>query len=164
MILVLSRGAFCPKDRQQHRLLVELEPEIRVAYTRIVTISTDGMMALNEMRDGVGAHWPFLSDAGRRIQKDLDIQEYTDAHHDPMIPHTLVLEPGLVIYKIYNCYWYWGRPSNDDLRHDLREVSRKVRPDWDLGSPGLREEWEKGDKSRFWPYGKSFKEVLAQSA
>src|SRR6202035_67525 len=39
MILVLSRGAFCPKDRQQHRLLVELEPEIRVAYTKIVTIS-----------------------------------------------------------------------------------------------------------------------------
>lgn len=59
------------------------------------------MMDLNEMRDGVGAHWPFLSDAGRRIQKELDIQVYTDPHHDPMIPHTLVLEPGLVIYKIY---------------------------------------------------------------
>ena len=164
MILVLSRGAYCPKDRQQHRLLVELEPEIRVAYTRIVTISTDGMMELHEMRDGVGAHWPFLSDAGRRIQKDLDIQEYTDPHHDPMIQHTFVLEPGLVIYSIYNGYWYWGRPSNDDLRHDLRELTRKVRPDWDLGSPELREKWVSGDKAAFWPYGKSFKEVLAQSA
>ena len=164
MILVLSRGAFCPKDRQQHRLLVELEREIRVAYTKIVTISTDGMLELNEMRDGVGAHWPFLSDVARRIQSDLDIAEYTDPQHNPMIPHTFVLEPGLVIYKIYNGYWYWGRPSNDDLRHDLREVTRKVRPDWDLGTPGLREEWESGDKARFWPYGKSFKEVLAQSA
>ena len=33
---------------------------------------------------------------------------------DPMIPHTFVLEPGLVIYKIYNGYWFWGRPSPED--------------------------------------------------
>ena len=164
MILVLSRGAFCPKDRQQHRLLVELEREIRVAYTKIVTISTDGMLELNEMRDGVGSHWTFLSDVNRRIQKDLDIAEYTDPQHNPMIPHTFVLKPGLVIHSIYNGYWFWGRPSNDDLRHDLREVTRTVRPDWDLATPGLREEWDRGEKARFWPYGKSLKEVFAQSA
>ena len=28
-----------------------------------------------------------------------------------MIPHTLVLRPGLVIHSIYNGYWFWGRPS-----------------------------------------------------
>jgi hypothetical protein len=27
-----------------------------------------------------------------------------------MIPHVIVLEPGLVIYKIYNGYWYWAGP------------------------------------------------------
>jgi peroxiredoxin len=164
MILVLSRGHFCPKDRQQHRILVELEPEINVAYTKLVTVSTDGLLELNEMRSGVGAHWPFLSDAQRRIQKDLDIQEYTDPHHDPMIPHTFVLEPGLVIHSIYNGYWYWGRPGADDLRRDLREVTMKIRSDWDLGKPGLREAWDRGDKSAFWPYGRSMKEVLANSA
>ena len=37
-----------------------------------------------------------------------------------MIPHTLVLKPGLVIHSVYNGYWFWGRPSTDDLRHDLR--------------------------------------------
>lgn len=37
------------------------------------------------------------------MQKDLDIQEYTDPFHNPMIPHTFVLEPGLIIYKIYRC-------------------------------------------------------------
>ncbi len=26
--------------------------------------------------------------------------------HDPMIPHTLVLKPGLVVHSIYNGYWY----------------------------------------------------------
>jgi peroxiredoxin len=164
MILVLSRGHFCPKDRQQHRLLVELEPEINVAYTKLVTITTDGLLELNEMRQGVGAHWPFLSDTQRRIQKDLDIQEYTDPHHDPMIPYTFVLEPGLVIHSIYNGYWYWGRPGADDLRRDLRDVTMKIRLDWDLGKPGLREAWERGDKSAFWPYGRSMREVLAKSA
>ena len=132
MILVLSRGAFCPKDRQQHRLLVELEPEIRVAYTKIVTISTDGLLELNEMRAGVGAHWPFLSDVGRKIQKDLDVAEYTDPQHNPMVPHTFLLEPGLVIHSMYNGYWYWGRPTHEELRRDLREISIAIRPDWEL--------------------------------
>ena len=40
------------------------------------------------------------------MQKDLDIQEYTDPDHDPMIPHTLVLKPGLVIHSLYNGYWF----------------------------------------------------------
>ncbi len=164
MILILSRGAFCPKDRQQHKRLVELEPEINVAYTKIVTVSTDRLLELNEMRSGVGAHWPFLSDQERKIMKDLDIQEYTDPEHNPMIPHTFVLEPDLVIHSVYNGYWYWGRPGPEDLRRDLREVTMKVRPDWDLDKPGFREAWERGDKSQFWPYGKSLKEVFAKSA
>jgi len=33
-----------------------------------------------------------------------------------MIPHVIVLEPGLVIYKIYNGYWFPGRPTLEDLR------------------------------------------------
>ncbi len=152
MILVLSRGHFCPKDHQQHLELAALYPKIAVAYTRIVTISTDNLFETNEFRSSVGAQWTFLSDPGRKVQKDLDIQEYTDPHHDPMIPYTLVLEPGLVVYKTYNGYWFWGRPSPGDLRHDLRVVTRKCRPDWDLSSPGLREAWEAGDKSRHYPY------------
>jgi hypothetical protein len=52
----------------------------------------------NEFRTGIAAHWPFLSDSRRTIQNDLDIAEYTDPAHNPMIPHTIVLEPGLLIY------------------------------------------------------------------
>ncbi len=164
MIVVLSRGAYCPKDHRQHVNLVELYAEIRVAYTKIVTISTDGMLELHEMRDSLSAGWPFLSDPGRIVQKDLDIAEYTDPTHDPMIPHTLVLAPELRIHSIYNGYWYWGRPSNEDLRHDLREVTRQIRSDWDLARPGLREKWERGEKDEFWPYGRSMREVLAAAA
>jgi len=130
MVLVLSRGGFCPKERRQHEGLVQLHREIEVAYCRIVTISTDNITETNEFRTGIGAHWTFLSDAGRVIQKDLDIAEYTDTFHNPMIPHTIVLEPGLVIYKIYNGYWFFGRPTIEELRQDLRAVLRKCRLDW----------------------------------
>jgi peroxiredoxin len=152
MILILSRGHFCPKDHQQHLELAANYPKIAVAYTQIVTISTDNLLETNEFRASVGAQWTFLSDAGRKIAKDLDIAEYTDPHHDPMIPHTFVLKPGLVIYSVYDGYWFWGRPSFEDLRRDLREVTREIRPDWDLAAPGLREAWDAGDHSRNYPY------------
>ena len=102
MIVVLSRGAFCPKDRRQAEGLVQLHREMEVGYCRLVTISTDSLTETNECRSGVGAHWPFLSDTRRVVQKDLDIAEYTDPLHNPMIPHVVVLEPDLVIHKIYN--------------------------------------------------------------
>jgi peroxiredoxin len=151
LILLLARGHFCPKDHQQHLELAAFYPRVALAYTQIVTISTDRVMETREFRSSVGAEWTFLSDADRMVQKDLDIQEYTDSYHDPMIPHTLVLKPGLVIHSIYNGYWFWGRPSIDDLWHDLRDATREIRPDWDLSTPGLRAAWEAGDRTRFYP-------------
>ena len=85
MVLVLSRGSFCLKDRRQAEGLIQLHRELEVGYCRLVTISTDNITQTNEYRSGVGAHWPFLSDAGRIVQKDLDIGEYTDPVHNPMI-------------------------------------------------------------------------------
>lgn len=149
MILTLARGHYCPKEHQQHLELAALQPKIAVAYTQVVTISTDEHHTLQEFRASVGATWTFLSDPGRIVQRDLDIAEYTDPVNDPMIPHTLVLAPGLVVHSVYNGYWFWGRPSTDDLWRDLRAVTRECRPDWDLAAPGLREAWEAGDRSRF---------------
>jgi hypothetical protein len=108
------------------RDLVHFYPEVKVGYTRLVTISTDNLLKTNEFRDGEGAQWPFLSDPERVVQRDLDIQEYTDPTNNPMIPHTLVLEPNLKIYKIYNGYWFWGRPSISELWSDLREVTPRT--------------------------------------
>ena len=162
MILVLSRGGYCPKDRRQSERLVELHRELEVAYCRLVTISTDNITQTNEYRTGVGAHWPFLSDAGRVVQKDLEIAEYTDPANNPMIPHVIVLEPGLVVYKIYNGYWYFGRPTLEDLRQDLRAVLRKCRPDWDITKPELKEAWRQGRKELFYPYGKTYAQTLGE--
>jgi len=162
MILVLSRGGFCPKDRRQAELLAELHREIEVGYCRLVTISTDNLLDTNHFRTGVGAHWPFLSDPRRLVQKDLDIAEYTDPEFNPMIPHTIVLEPGLVVYKIYNGYWFFARPTNEELRHDLRAVLRKCRPDWDSTTPEMKAAWERGEKGRFYPYDKTYAQVFGE--
>jgi peroxiredoxin len=162
MVLVLSRGGYCPKDRRQHEGLVQLYSELEVGYCRMVTISTDSIIETSEFRSGVGAHWTFLSDSGRRIQKDLDIAEYTDPAHNPMIPHTIVLEPGLVIHKIYNGYWFFGRPTVEDLRQDLRVVIRKCRPDWDITTPELKAAWQEGRKELCYPYGKTYAQTLKE--
>jgi len=138
LILTLARGHYCPKDHQQHLQIAAFYPQVAVAYTQIVTISTDDHHTLQEFRASVGAQWTFLS----------------DPEHNPMIPHTLVLKPGLVIYSIYNGYWFWGRPSVEDLRRDLRAVTREIRPDWDLATPGLREAWNAGDLSHFHGWSK----------
>jgi len=161
LVLVLARGGFCPKDRRQHEGLVQLHHEMQVGYCRLVTISTDNLLETNEFRTGVGAHWTFLSDPGRTVQKDLDIAEYTDPHHNPMIPHTLVLEPGLRVYKIYVGYWFFGRPTVEELRRDLRAVLQRCRPDWDISSAEQRAAWEKEDKTSFYPYGRTQAQTLA---
>jgi len=154
LILTLARGHYCPKEHQQHLELAANYPKVAVAYTRIATIATDDHHTLQEFRNSVGAQWPFLSDPGRIVQKDLDIEEYTDPANDPMIPHTLVLAPGLVVHKIYNGYWFWGRPCFQELWRDLRDVSAAIRPDWDLGNPGLRERWDAGDFGPFHGWSK----------
>jgi len=74
----------------------------------------------------------------------------------------LVLEPGLRVYKIYNGYWFFGRPTVEELRLDLRAVLQRCRPDWDISSAEQRTAWAKGEKARFYPYGKTQAQVLAE--
>src|ERR1700712_3389382 len=88
LILTLARGNYCPKEHQQHLELAANYAKIAVAYTKVATISTDTHHSSQGFRASTGAQWPFLSDPERTVQKNLDIQEYTDAENDPMIPHT----------------------------------------------------------------------------
>jgi peroxiredoxin len=160
MVLTLNRGIYCPKDRQQLLALAAFQGQLAVGFTRLVTITTDNLILSNDLRLGVNAHWPFLHDEQRIVQKDLDIAEYTDPHNNPMLPHTFVLEPDLKIYKIYNGYWYWGRPSTAELHQDLCEVTRRIRPDWRIDTPEMRARWERGEREEFFPYGKSYQQVF----
>lgn len=153
MVLVLTRGAFCPKDRQHMLELVRFHPQFVVGYTQVITITTDDWHTTNNYRQQTSAPWPFLYDEDRIVQEGLGIKEYTDTAHDVMIPHTLVLGRKLQIEKVYNGYYYWGHPSMAELHGDLRKVAQRIYRDWDITEPALRRKWDEGDKSDFYPYG-----------
>jgi hypothetical protein len=63
-----------------------------------------------ELRDAVGAHWPFLCDFEREVIKLLEIVKVTDKRYGPVaIPYIFVPEGHLTIDQIYNGWWYVGR-------------------------------------------------------
>lgn len=72
-----------------------------------------------------------------------------------------MLESGLTIFKVYNGYWFFGRPTAEEPRLDLRAVLRRCCPDWDIGTEPRQAGWTRGDKTGFHPYGKSQAELLA---
>lgn len=153
MVIVLAREAYSGKDQRQQEGLTQLWREMKpgVGYCRLVTITTSDPQETYDFRSGVGAEWPFLCDPGRIVQQDLQIVEYTDPDHNQMVPHTIVCEPGLIVYKIYNGYWFFGRPTVEELRLDLRAVLIKCRWDWDLAKPEVAAAWARGERDRFFP-------------
>ena len=54
LILLLARGNYCPKEHHQHLELAANYPKVAVAYTRIVTISTDDHHTTQEFRASAG--------------------------------------------------------------------------------------------------------------
>ena len=129
--LLFSRGWWCPKEQRHLREMTALQDEFEVAYTRIVVVSIDAPEVQSAFRAGLGAHFTFLSDAERRWLERLDLLEETDTLHHPFRPTAFTLYPDLTIHRVYDGYWYWGRPSAEDLRQDMRAISRVVRKDFE---------------------------------
>ena len=134
-VLHFYRGWWCPKEQAFFRRLLALQEEAEVAYARILSVSVDPPQVSAAFRAGLGARWTFLSDADRHVQTQLNLRETTDTLNDPFVPAVVVISPGLRIHTAYNGYWYWGRPTRDELVKDLREISRALRPDWDAPTP-----------------------------
>jgi len=132
LVLVFSRGWWCPKEQRHLRRLVELQDELDVAYSRLVVVSVDPPEVQAAFRAGLGARFTFLSDAGRRYLDELGLRETTDTVHNPYRPAAFTLFPDLRVHRAYNGYWYWGRPTLEELRQDLRVITAAVRPDWEL--------------------------------
>ncbi len=130
-LLHFFRGWWCPKERQFFRRLVDLQDDAEVAYARIVSISVDPPDVLAAFRAGLDARWTFLSDSERRYVDELGLLETTDTVHRPYLPTCLVLTPDLVVHASYLGYWYWGRPSMEELRQDFRALTKQLRADWD---------------------------------
>lgn len=114
------------------RQLVELQDEVEVAYTRMVSVTVDLPEVVSAFRAGLGARWTILSDHSRQWMERLDLEETTDPAHRPYVPFAFTLRPDLTIHAAYDGYWFWGRPTLEDLRRDMRAISRVVRPDFDF--------------------------------
>ena len=131
LVLLTSRGWWCPKEQRHLRELCRLQDEFEVAYSRIVVLSVDPPEVQSAFRAGLGARFSFLSDAERRWIEPLGLREVTDTVHDPYLPSAFTLFADLTIHRAYNGYWYWGRPTMEDLRRDMREITERSRPDWE---------------------------------
>ena len=137
-VLIFSRGYDSPKDRRQlTNYVAHLQPEIRVNYCKMITVSVDDTMNTNETRDALGADWPFLMDPDRKLLHELEMVDTTDSVHGAVcVPYTLILDRDRTIYKIYNGWWYVGRPTMEEIRMDLRALMSR-RKDW-VYSPDQR--------------------------
>lgn len=59
-------------------------------------------------------------------------------------------------------YWFFGRPTLEELRQDMRIALRKCRPDWEISTAELKAAWQRGEKDRFFPYGRRLSELFAE--
>jgi peroxiredoxin len=142
LVLMLGRGEHCPRERQQQKEMIQFHKWCPVAFTEVVTVLPNDLHDTFKMRIAAGAHWTFLADTDLEVQRTLDINEYTDPHHDHAgVPHTVLLSPGLKIEKVYVGDWFWGRPSPEDLWADLRDVMARTKPDFDPLTPAARDAW-----------------------
>jgi peroxiredoxin len=130
--LLTSRGWWCPKEQRYMRELCRAQDEFEVAYAWIVVISVDPPEVQAAFRAGLGARFTFLSDAERRWLPRLGLREATDTVHAPYRPAGFTLFPDLTVHRRYNGYWYWGRPRMEELRRDMREITRAIRDDWEV--------------------------------
>ncbi len=123
LILIFSRGFFCPRDQEQMRQLVGFQNELAVNYCNLAVVNADPPMVQAAFRAGLGARWTFLSDESRLVIKSINILDETEGEYAYRAqPYTFVLRPNLAIHKIYNGWFFVGRPTLEELRLDLRAI------------------------------------------
>ena len=104
----------------------DLQPELPVNYCKLLVVTVDDAETAQGLRDKIGATFPFLIDDQRELIHKLDIVDNTDKKHGQIpIPYTFVLDRDRSIYKIYDGWWYVGRPTVEELRMDLRTLMQR---------------------------------------
>jgi peroxiredoxin len=135
VILTTYRGWWCPKEQAFFRRLLALQDEVEVGYARILSLSVDPPPVAAAFRAGLGARWTFLCDPDRTALEELGLRETTDTTNHPYVPRVFTLFPDLTISRVFDGYWFWGRPTLDELRAELRAISAAIRPDWLAPTP-----------------------------
>jgi len=74
-----------------------------------------------------------LSDQELLLTDRLGIRETTDRKHGPLpVPLTFALLPDLTIHRIFNGWYFAGRPTPEELRVAIRELMDSSVPDFDF--------------------------------
>ena len=115
----------------QLRHYVRFQEELAINYCKLAVVSVDSPEVNAAFRTGLGAEYTFLSDQERKVVQQLDMTETSKSRGITAIPYTFSLLPDLTVHNVYCGYWYVGRPTLDELRMDLRDMMKKVRPDFD---------------------------------
>ena len=107
----------------QLRELVQFHEATEVAYCKIAAISVDPPRVQQAFKLGLGARFPFLSDADLKLTDELGIRETTDKRHGPLpVPFSFGLLPDGTIHRIWNGWYFVGRPTPEELRIAAREL------------------------------------------
>ena len=123
---------------------MHLQPDLAVSYYGIVTVTTEPRLETVEMRNGVGALWSFLSDHERKLLNELELADESEHRFGPVyVPYSFILDADRTIHRVYNGWWFVGRPSVEDIRQDMRVLFSK-RNDWEY-----RKEWTAGGLEKF---------------
>jgi hypothetical protein len=87
------------------------------------------------------------------VIRQLDILDDTEGEYAYRArPYTIALRPDLRVHKVYDGWWFVGRPTVEELRHDLRTIM-ETRADYDYAAyttPEVRriripqQEWAEG--------------------
>ena len=115
-----------------------LQDELAVNYCQLAVVSTDPIPVTAAFRAGLGATFTFLSDHERRAITELDIVEQTAPgfeHGLVAVPSSFSLYPDLAIHRVYNGWWFVGRPTLEEIRQDYRAIMQKCRPDFEYTPP-----------------------------
>lgn len=116
----------------QLRHLVHLQEDLGPSYCKLAVVSVDSPAVNAALRAGLGASFPFLSDQNFNAIEALDIVDTSDKKHGTIaIPYAFALLPDLTVHNLY-CGWYYvSRPTNQELREDMRGMIQKTRADYD---------------------------------
>lgn len=83
----------------------------------------DPPRVLEAFRAGLGAPFPFLSDQELTLTDTIGIRETTDKRHGPLpVPMTFALLPDARIHRIFNGWYFVGRPTPEELRQTIRSI------------------------------------------
>ena len=88
---------------------------------------------LEAFKAGLGARFTFLSDEDRALTNRLGISESTDPVHGPLpVPFSFALTPSLTIHRLFNGWYFVGRPTPEELRQVARELMATAVSDLDF--------------------------------